>query len=180
MRLQLFYTQVVASSFPCVTFNLSRLPWLLRSLASWPLSVVTRVSAPGTPHWEECDVDVDSSSLCDSLGVIFPCLLAPFYTFARSSPVCSSRKYPNLLYTLPFTCVRYYFFAFFAAPKTIFVQLQVDISLTAGELLKAVGSAAQSWAPSLVTPCLYSSARHPTSLLLRASAVLYFSTFSLC
>lgn len=78
MQLRFFYTHVVASPFPSVMLNLPRLSWLLRSLVSWPGAVVTGVPAPGIPHWEENDVDVDSSSLYDPLGVIFPCLLAPF------------------------------------------------------------------------------------------------------
>lgn len=67
--------------------------------------------------------------LCNPLGVIFPRLLAPFYTSALSSPVCSSRQHPNLLYKLPFTCAGD-FFPFFATPKIPLAEVQVSISLT--------------------------------------------------
>lgn len=125
--------------------------------------------------------------LCNPLGVTFPCLLEPFYTSALSSPVCSSRQHPNLLYKLPFTCVGD-FFPFFATPKIPVVEVQVSISLTdrrwvvyscgVYSCLQLRGLQREAGTPSLVTPCPYSSAPHPTSLLLKASEALpalYFS-----
>lgn len=77
---------------------------------------------------------VSSSSLSGPLGVIFRCSLT-FLHPAFSPLVCSSTLNLNLLYAVPFTYVRYYFFVLLATPKIS----SACPSLTTNELVLAMG-----------------------------------------
>lgn len=109
MQLKLFYAHVVASPFPGVTLNLSRLPWLPRALASWPVAVVTRVSAPAIPLWEERDGDVDSScsairlvSLSHACWNLFTLLLSLHPSAAPGNTLICCISYLSLVWEISF------------------------------------------------------------------------------
>lgn len=68
MKFKLFYTDVVSIPFP-VSYSTFLGHFHSKVSILMAVAVVAWQSTPGLPHWEECDDDVDCSSLYNPLGV---------------------------------------------------------------------------------------------------------------
>lgn len=115
MQLKLFYKHFLVSiPLPGPVHTCPLLFWAFSAVA---LFGRRGLSASGVHLQQEYNLRV-SAFFFLALGFAFLCICYHIFVLSLSQLVCSCTLHPNVLYMAPYTCVRYYFFLFFATPET--------------------------------------------------------------